>query len=152
MNHVCIISGPASARALITQALGREDLTVTEATDHGLPSYTDPITAHAAGAPNSGHQIDGLHPETLDYVADDGSLQTRENPLTDYHGQAYEDDPAIGFLRVECDDPDRVAALVADRDWQLRAHGTVLTPPEPTVEEHLAAIDAHLEQIRGLRS
>lgn len=121
--RMCIVSGPTAEKALVAQALAREGFLVTEPHGHGLPSHADPLAAAAAGRPNSGHTPGTLHPATLPfYSMKTSGIEHRDNPLTEHIGSEYEPDPDIEFLAVPCEDPDRVAALVAERGWVLRLY------------------------------
>lgn len=125
---------------------------------HGLPSYTDPVTAHDAGAPNAGHTPGTLHPTKLRRVGVKGELEEQDNPLATYFGKPYKADPAIGFLTFT-GDHEAVAALET-HGWQLRAHHvpTKQHVAEDPFNARLAALEqlvtADLQSIRkqlGLR-
>lgn len=151
---MCIVSGPEEKKNLCVQALARAGLTVLIPHNHGLPSYSDPLTAAAAGAPNSGHTPGTFHPATLLFHNGDGEPEERENPLSEHVGSEYENDPTISFLAVPCDDPDRVSALAAEADWVLRMHTAAVLhheEEEMSVEDRLKRAEADLEIVRKSR-
>jgi len=176
LPHLCIVSGPVTARDRVIGALGAAGLQARESDGHGLPSHPDPITAHANGAPNSGHTPGTPHPETLDFLIAEGDhdkgctvsektgkpikcehigqTETRPNPLTKHHGADYVEDPSVGFLAVECDDPDKVIGILADSGWMLRMH---ISPVLQTIEDELgpearlARIEAELAALKAGR-
>lgn len=156
---MCIVSGPADTMDLCAQALAREGFTVLLPHNHGLPSHPDPLTAAAAGAPNSGHTPGTYHPATLHFHNGDNGLEERENPLTEHIGSEYEHDPSIAFLAVSSDDPDVVQALVEPKGWILRLHSAPIlhvAAPDPesdglTIEQRLARAEQDLEIVRKAR-
>lgn len=161
----CIISGPSSRKAACANALSSAGLTVSFIEGHGFPSYTDPVTAHAAGAPNSGHSVDGAHPTELEFLVMPGDhgecgkkcehigqLEHRPNPVpSEYHGQAYEEDPAISFYRVD-GHPDDVMAVAEQHGWQHRATVSprLHTHEEEPVDRKIEELRASIEEIRGM--
>lgn len=150
----CIVSGPQDTLSLCSQALAREGFTVLLPHNHGLPSHPDPLTAAAAGAPNSGHTPGTLHPATLPFLDGDGGIEHRENPLSEHIGSDYEHDPSIAFLAVECDNPDRIVALVEPKGWTLRMHTSEVLhtdSEELSVADRLARIESDLEIVRKAR-
>jgi hypothetical protein len=120
-NPVLVFSGPAASRASVTQALSSAKLPLVVGGNHswGLPSYADPIVAHAAGKPNSGHAVGGFHPaklrgangETIDHDCDNV-------------GQPYEADPGVAFVAVygDVDDEIRTRSALAPFSWSLRLY------------------------------
>lgn len=146
---MCIVSGPATALDLCAQALYREGFIALLPHNHGLPSYTDPITAHAAGAPNSGHTPGTLHPAQLTFLTEAGP-EERENPVP-HAGEPYEDDPSIAFLAVPSDDPNRIASIVEPHGWSLRMHtdsALQIAEDDMPVADRIARIESDLEIVR----
>jgi hypothetical protein len=144
--YTMTFSGPIGVRDQVRQGLvgaGCRPL-LEEATNlRGLPSYTDPLTAHEAGAPNSGHTPGTLHPSTLRHMVVDASgapvrravgvndigeteyetvYEDREH-VCEHVGKPYEADPRIGALTVVGEDIERPAYVVATFGWRLRSHG-----------------------------
>ncbi len=129
---VCVLSGPAATTTNCVHALVALGLKPVESDGAGLPSHTDPLTAYAAGAPNSGHTPGTSHPETLAFTVQDGdhehcencehvgSVEERPNPLAEHVGSDYEHDPTIAFLAVACDDPDLIARTIEPTAWIVR--------------------------------
>lgn len=169
---LCIISGPDDRRAGCARTLGAAGFEVLVPEGHGLPSHPDPITAHAAGAPNSGHTPGTPHPSELHFVVRKGDhgpdhpgcpgkgcdhigqTEPRPTPLEDFVGQPYEDDPSISFLAVVTDHPDEAAGYARRAGWQLRA---TISPTLQTVEsdrtdeERITAIERELAFLKGTR-
>jgi hypothetical protein len=134
-----VLSGPASFRGQAVSALRSNGLTVgPELHGHGLPSYSDPITAHTAGKPNSGHTPGTEHPCILHTVADGERVEVPHDCPD--AGSPYEDDPGIAWISAEGHDPDAAQTAVAGLGWTLRAHG--YRSPEP-------AADPLLEIVQG---
>ncbi len=163
---ICVVSGPSAKATNCAQALTAAGLTAVTPEGHGLSSHPDPITAHAAGAPNSGHTPGTPHPAELAFVVrkgdhekgctlgEDGKTrpcehlgqtEMRPNPLTEHIGAPYEDDPDIAFLACACPDPDAVAAIVAPVGWMLRMFLAPIAHEQqpPGIEERLARLEQH---------
>jgi hypothetical protein len=139
---------------------------------HGLPCYTDPLTAAKAGAPNSGHTPGTLHPADLDFhiapgdhkkvkVCKEkdcphvGQTEKRANPLTEHLGKRYEDDAGVTFVTCEWHRPDQIhdARFIAEGcGWTLRAvtaQGKILVQDEVEHPE-FASIRRELDVLREL--
>jgi hypothetical protein len=132
---------------------------------HGLPSYTDPLTAKKAGAPNSGHTPGTPHPAELHFhigpgdhkkarVCNErdcphvGQTEKRPNPLTEHHGKPYENDPSVTFVTCEWARAPQIheARFIAEGcGFTLRsvtAQGKLLVQDEP---EHPAIVSMRRE-------
>lgn len=150
-----VLSGPGNERDAIEQKLAEAGLKPPEVDgvafdkhhDHGLPSYTDPVTAAQAGHPCAGHTPGTLVPENL--TSPGGVLVP--NPGGS-HGQEYAPDPTIGFLTV-AGHPDYAERAVAGTPWVVRMHtAPTLHKRRPSLEELVAAaeqLSAQIEEVRN---
>jgi hypothetical protein len=160
-----VLSGPETQRAgLEHQIKGIPGLRLVEAAvmadgrrgdhSHGLPSHTDPLTASAAGHPNSGHTPGTPHPATLKFLTENG-VEERENPLTEHHGKDYEPDPRISFVEAEIQKPEHVnvaQAVAAQWGWVLRQHVAPIVRwvHEESVEELMTRVNRDMAALRRL--
>jgi hypothetical protein len=137
---VTVLSGPAESREQVAEALQGVGLKVMQdvldgrgqhcvPVEHGLPSYPNPAAAKKAKRPYSGHT-----PGTL--LDDEG----------------YEEDPRIAWLTVEGERMDEAVRVAEPLGWQYRMHSAEsrMVVEELSVEEHLAAIDAHRAEVDAL--
>lgn len=181
---VMVFCGPVErrsdcARALISVGLAPlPDHIQAEVHSWGLPSYTDPITAHEAGKPNAGHHVDQGHPAFIDYLVQAGDHEegctvdtdgepvecihvghTEPRPhMCEYLGQPYEEDKSIGWLSVYGDAVNSAAAAATSAGWSLRLHSSpsVMKLPEPgdvrfqppSDDELFAKLEARYESLR----
>jgi hypothetical protein len=115
---IMVFSGPVADRSACGQALTAAGFTLLPETvqekagSWGLPSYTDPLTAHAAGKPNSGHHINKTHPNQLNHL----------EHKCDHVGEPYEPDTGIAWQAAWGEDVDKAIEAVRKVGWQLRLH------------------------------
>jgi hypothetical protein len=172
-QEIMVFSGPIDDRASCAQSLKAAGITLVpeniqeKAEGWGLPSYTDPITAHAAGKPNSGHHINEKHPSVLRYLKDEqkeGENKTEPRPHACEHvGEPYEADPGIGWLAAYGDRVDTAKDLVEKFGWQLRLHTAKsmtavnandfqFQPTNVNEEELFARLEARYSVLRKVKS
>lgn len=145
------LSGPGTELSKVEKALTDvglrppvfEDFELDPYDSHGLPSYTDPVTAHAAGKPNAGHTPGEPHPATLVI-----SGEEQANPVP-HHGEAYEPDTSVAFFTV-AGHPDPVELAIKGTNWAVRMHTAPFThKTRPSVEELLATAEETVEFLRS---
>lgn len=153
-----VLSGPNTFRHQVATSLKREGFEVgPETHGHGLPSYTDPITAHEAGKPNAGHTPGTEHPAELLAVEEDDDGNAVHVPVPhdcEDAGSPYEDDPDIGWVSARGLDVDRAQAVAQGFGWQLRMHGVKTeADPDPVAEmlNEWAAMKARVDELEAPR-
>ena len=128
-----VASGPISLRNQARQALVSGGFTVADTEESwGLPSWTDPITAHEQGAHNAGHTPDTPHPDTLhrrtteeDQAAVDAAHQAAHQAVVEEARAAHEEAVAE-FERHLAE-----VGSSATADFEPPAPPTFVEPPEP---------------------
>jgi hypothetical protein len=115
-----ILSGPVRTRGAAGRALQTIGFKLVpeslqrEMGSWGLPSYADPIKAHEAEMPNSGHTPGTPHPSELEFV--DG----KHEHACEHVGEDYVPDPRVAFLAASGTDPDRARIAAEPYGYEVR--------------------------------
>lgn len=129
-----VLSGPKGYRSRVVSALRRAGYEIgPEDHGHGLPSYTDPVTAHEAKKPNSGHTPGTPHPAELVTIEDGKKVAVPHD--CEHVGDDYEDDPRIAWITCRGPHPDDAQRAAETLGWQERMHGyRTEATPDPVLE------------------